>query len=251
MVVPPSLRILNQSRGFAGVSAAAWGPAGVSAAAPATSLPERGSTEEAHVIQILRNAAMRGDGIARPSQLARPLWEGLRSLLPPRSLKYFMCQHADKFEIVDQGSKHWGFKLARANAPAGPKSRPPPPPPKPTRAPPTPTVGAAGVTAAAAPTVPPGAGFGTALLAQQTAGVTAAAPTVPPGAGFGTALLAQQSALPITADSEPVDMPWEARDWWSHQSWGHGGDGWGQWWDQDGGGWGQGWPERWGQGWRG
>ena len=224
MVVPPSLR---KSRGFAGVSAAAWGPAGVSAAAPATSLPERGSTEEAHVIQILRNAAMRGDGIARPSQLARPLWEGLRSLLPPRSLKYFMCQHADKFEIVDQGSKHWGFKLARANAPAGPKSRPPPPPPKPTRAPPTPTVGAAGVTAAAAP-------------------------TVPPGAGFGTALLAHDSALPITADSqEPVDMPWEARDWWSHQSWGHGGNGWGQWWDQDGGGWGQGWPERWGQGWRG
>ena len=142
MVVPQSLRI--QSRGFAGVSAAAWGPAGVSAAAPATSLPERGSTEEAHVIQILRNAAMRGDGIARPSQLARPLWEGLRSLLPPRSLMHFLCQHADKFEIVDEGAKQWGFRLVPANAPAGPQSAPPPPPPPPTRSPPTATVGAAG-----------------------------------------------------------------------------------------------------------
>ena len=90
-MVVPTPRRQSTARGRA---------AGVYAAAP-TAMPAPGSSEHERVIFVLRKAILLAPGrIALPYRMAQPLWMALRDLLPSRSLKHFLHDNSDTFQIA-------------------------------------------------------------------------------------------------------------------------------------------------------
>ena len=136
-MVVPTPRSKSTARGRA---------AGVYAAAPVT-MPAPGSSEHEQVMFVLRQAILRAPGrIALPYLMAWPLWMALRDLLPSRSLKHFLRDNSDTFQIEKTDDGNWGFSFSTWS------SAEPPRPPRPLRPAP---VGAAGVSAAAPATALP------------------------------------------------------------------------------------------------